>query len=94
MRKGQCSPGYLSSTMLMSHQCESPFHLECLSPPLSSVPEGEWFCHYCMSEPGAAIQGYEVDYKKILLAKPSNKKDVNDDMGGKRKAGAVGGAGK
>jgi len=34
-------------------QCERPFHLGCLSPPLTSVPEGEWFCDECQlhSEP-------------------------------------------
>ena len=34
-------------------QCERPFHLTCLSPPLTNVPEGEWFCDECQlhSEP-------------------------------------------
>lgn len=34
-------------------QCERPFHLSCLSPPLTNVPEGEWFCDECQlhSEP-------------------------------------------
>ena len=34
-------------------QCERPFHLNCLSPPLTNVPEGEWFCDECQlhSEP-------------------------------------------
>lgn len=33
-------------------QCEYPYHLECLSPPLSAVPDGEWFCPKCEQKPG------------------------------------------
>ena len=32
------------------YQCETPYHLSCLDPPLSSVPEGEWFCAPCTAE--------------------------------------------
>ena len=31
-------------------QCENPYHLHCLTPPLSAVPEGEWFCLKCAAE--------------------------------------------
>jgi PHD-finger len=31
-------------------QCETPYHLNCLNPPLSSVPDGEWFCMLCTAE--------------------------------------------
>jgi hypothetical protein len=35
------------------------YHLGCLSPPLSDVPEGDWFCPYCASKQGhqAAADG-------------------------------------
>lgn len=35
-------------------KCDGPWHLECLNPPLSAVPEGEWFCPEC-DEPGAPV---------------------------------------
>ena len=35
-------------------KCDGPWHLECLDPPLSAVPEGEWFCPEC-AEPGAPV---------------------------------------
>jgi hypothetical protein len=30
-------------------KCEGLFHLGCLSPPLSEIPLGEWFCSDCIS---------------------------------------------
>jgi hypothetical protein len=31
-------------------QCDHPYHLGCLTPPLTEVPEGEWFCPVCTAE--------------------------------------------
>lgn len=36
-------------------KCDAPYHLGCLDPPLSAVPDGEWFCPGCEQEPGAPI---------------------------------------
>jgi hypothetical protein len=33
-----------------SIKCENPYHLHCLTPPLSAVPEEEWFCPKCAAE--------------------------------------------
>ena len=38
-------------------QCDFPYHLECLDPPLSEVPEGEWFCPKCEQKPGEDAGG-------------------------------------
>lgn len=38
-------------------KCDGPWHLECLNPPLSGVPDGEWFCPEC-DEPGAPVGPY------------------------------------
>ena len=32
---------------MMLSSCEHPFHLNCLSPPLTYVPKGEWLCNEC-----------------------------------------------
>ncbi|KAK0215160.1 regulator of chromosome condensation 1/beta-lactamase-inhibitor protein II [Armillaria fumosa] len=29
-------------------KCDNPYHLLCLTPPLTTVPEGEWFCPECI----------------------------------------------
>ncbi|KAG6835386.1 hypothetical protein H0H93_001964 [Arthromyces matolae] len=36
-------------------KCDSPYHLGCLNPPLTAVPDGEWFCVQCSRQPGAPI---------------------------------------
>eukprot|EP01118_Nematostelium_gracile_P010570 TRINITY_DN365_c0_g1_i2.p1 TRINITY_DN365_c0_g1~~TRINITY_DN365_c0_g1_i2.p1 ORF type:complete len:846 (-),score=181.48 TRINITY_DN365_c0_g1_i2:4-2541(-) len=33
--------------MLLCDSCDCGFHMECLDPPLSSVPETDWFCDTC-----------------------------------------------
>jgi len=35
---------------LECEKCDSPYHLKCLNPPLTEVPEGEWFCPKCVTE--------------------------------------------
>lgn len=31
-------------------QCDAPYHIGCLNPPLQSAPDGEWFCEKCVKE--------------------------------------------
>ena len=33
--------------MLLCEACDREYHTFCLSPPLASVPEGEWYCPHC-----------------------------------------------
>lgn len=35
------------ATLLECGRCENPYHLSCLDPPLSTVPEGDWLCIPC-----------------------------------------------
>ncbi|PVF92999.1 RCC1/BLIP-II protein [Serendipita vermifera] len=35
---------------LECEKCERLYHLACLTPPLSEIPVGEWFCDSCVSE--------------------------------------------
>ncbi|CAK5273781.1 unnamed protein product [Mycena citricolor] len=41
--------------VLECEKCDGPWHLKCLSPPLESVPDGEWFCPDCVAHPGASV---------------------------------------
>jgi len=48
------------STHTLTHikltlQCDKPYHHTCLSPPLASIPDGEWFCPDCVRSPGAPV---------------------------------------
>jgi hypothetical protein len=33
--------------MLICDTCDRPYHLQCLNPPRSVVPDGPWHCHLC-----------------------------------------------
>lgn len=33
--------------MMLCDTCNRPYHLQCLHPPRSVVPDGEWHCHLC-----------------------------------------------
>ena len=34
-------------SLLLCDQCDTPWHMECLRPPLIRVPDGDWFCPDC-----------------------------------------------
>ncbi|GBG79250.1 hypothetical protein CBR_g29301 [Chara braunii] len=36
--------------IIVCDACELAFHLRCLQPPLTVIPEGDWFCSTCISE--------------------------------------------
>ncbi|KAK9728016.1 PHD-finger [Popillia japonica] len=43
--------------------CDLGFHLECLTPPLSDVPEGLWFCPECGPEDeDNVVDVYEIQF--------------------------------
>ena len=64
-------------------KCDGPWHLECLNPPLSAVPEGEWFCPEC-DEPGAPVGSF---------AKPKKGRGRGRSGAGVAAAAAAGGGG-
>ena len=35
---------------LLCDRCDDAYHLQCASPPLDKVPEGDWFCGPCLEE--------------------------------------------
>ncbi|KAI0701172.1 PLU-1-like protein-domain-containing protein [Cytidiella melzeri] len=39
--------------MLLCDGCDCGFHTFCLSPPLASIPKGQWFCHTCLFGTGS-----------------------------------------
>ncbi|TFK95198.1 RCC1/BLIP-II [Pterulicium gracile] len=65
-----------SDTSLQCDKCDDPYHLRCLNPPLSTVPEGEWFCRRCYTTPGAPI-GH------VATRKPSSYQEQHGQAGGR-----------
>lgn len=37
-----------AARMLLCDECDKGFHMDCLSPPLTEIPEGEWYCKPCL----------------------------------------------
>lgn len=35
--------------MLLCDGCNRGYHMDCLSPPLSEIPESSWYCDYCFA---------------------------------------------
>ena len=44
-------------SILLCDICNKEFHLNCLEPPLSQVPAGDWFCPGCIVSNGVSLEG-------------------------------------
>lgn len=44
-----CATNENEDTMILCDHCDATFHLYCLDPPLTEVPEGSWYCPRCMA---------------------------------------------
>jgi PHD and RING finger domain-containing protein 1 len=53
--------------LLLCDSCDLGYHLECLTPPLSRVPRGEWFCPDCRA------QGVHEAVATQTVAPPTNR---------------------
>ena len=42
-------------TLIVCDLCHKAYHLECLDPPLTEVPEGSWFCRNCIVRSPARV---------------------------------------
>jgi len=45
-----CGLSDREDVMLLCDGCDTGYHLDCLDPPLYSVPYGDWFCSVCEAE--------------------------------------------
>nr|XP_019010360.1 uncharacterized protein I206_04829 [Kwoniella pini CBS 10737]OCF49141.1 hypothetical protein I206_04829 [Kwoniella pini CBS 10737] len=52
-------------------KCDSPYHPECLTPPLDEPPEGEWFCPACTIQANA---GPDEPFEPLHIDGPKPKK--------------------
>ena len=43
-----CGGDIAAGPVLLCDDCDGEYHCACLSPPLPSVPDGEWFCPGCV----------------------------------------------
>lgn len=49
---GVCGAGWwdFGNELLLCDSCDAAFHLRCLDPPLSAVPQGNWHCPGCLAD--------------------------------------------
>ena len=57
-----CARGEDNGNMLLCDRCSCGFHTYCLSPPLTAVPAGEWFCALCLGEQFGFGSGQVMKY--------------------------------
>jgi len=43
-----CRMPHLGTKMLRCDGCDTGWHMQCLTPPLTATPEGDWFCPDCV----------------------------------------------
>nr|GEV73798.1 lysine-specific demethylase 5B [Tanacetum cinerariifolium] len=45
----QCRSGLHAEVMLLCDRCNKGWHMHCLSPPLKTIPPGNWYCSECFN---------------------------------------------
>lgn len=57
--------------MVLCDTCDRPFHLQCMYPPRSVVPDGAWHCHLC-DEAYSNVDECRRTEDPILFARPGD----------------------
>lgn len=63
-----CNQANREDRMLLCDGCDLGYHLECLTPPMETVPMEEWFCPDCVynlnrrNETASELDNFIVDY--------------------------------
>eukprot|EP00899_Mesostigma_viride_P019506 jgi/Mesvir1/27557/Mv07307-RA.2 len=47
-----CGVGGHGNVMLLCDRCDCGYHMYCLAPPVTTIPEGDWFCPRCVLSSG------------------------------------------
>ena len=74
--------------LLLCDRCDHGYHLDCLDPPLSDVPEDDWFCPQCDGTQASAI----VSRRRVPLTvrvrravQRNRQRVLNESSAGKKK---------
>lgn len=66
----ECSACGGTGKLLCCDGCTRSYHFTCVDPPQDKVPDGEWFCHTCASQPMPVLdRGVFVKPKNNLQKK-------------------------
>jgi len=72
---------------LECEKCDFPYHLGCLNPPLSAVPDGEWFCRSCSAPPGSNVLSGARNAKRGREEEVDEDDEDEDEAAGTSNAG-------
>lgn len=65
-----CGACFKGGKLLCCDGCERAYHLQCVQPPMTEVPKGDWFCAHCQETP-APVDTDEEQYQKVGAPTPS-----------------------
>lgn len=51
-----CHQSDREDRMLLCDNCDRGYHLECLTPPMTTVPIEEWFCPECSNRSSRSVR--------------------------------------
>lgn len=60
-----CRKTHSPTTTLLCDHCDGAYHMRCLDPPLTQVPEGKWYCAGCLV--GSGEYGFDENNAKYSL---------------------------
>ncbi|KAJ1834460.1 hypothetical protein LPJ63_001945 [Coemansia sp. RSA 2711] len=68
---------------LACDECANFYHMRCLPVPLVKVPEGDWYCEYCKTDPNQVVSGEKkLDLTGTRRAKMPSAKQTKNWGGG------------
>ncbi|KAJ2892658.1 hypothetical protein IWW38_003132, partial [Coemansia aciculifera] len=73
---------------LACDECGRFYHMRCLPTPITELPEGDWYCEYCVNDPNIVIAGEtKLDLSNSRKAKLPSAKQTKTWGGGMACAG-------
>lgn len=82
-----CKSGEDDPHMILCDRCNCGFHIYCLTPPLSAVPAGDWFCVDCLGEKFGFGAGSRMTYGQYARTAHALKRAFFEELVGKRRKG-------
>lgn len=74
---GVCKLSNKQSSMLECDKCSQGYHMACLEPPLTDIPEGDWFCSKCVTAP--AEDSSEMEAASVAKESPTDTSESSED---------------
>ncbi|XP_030057148.1 PHD and RING finger domain-containing protein 1 [Microcaecilia unicolor] len=65
-----CGRSDREDRLLLCDGCDSGYHMECLTPPLSAVPVDEWFCPQCEAENRPSNDADSLSDEEAIIPQP------------------------